>query len=277
MKKMTTQEVQQVSTEILVYVDKICREHQIEYSIFYGSLIGVERHQGYIPWDDDLDIVLTRPNYDKLIKILSIYDEYLLLSLETTKKYRYTFAKLVDKRTRVKTKQFYSSEDDKLGVFVDIFPIDGFPDSKEKRKILGEKCELYRSNMLKTLNHSYAISKSWWRAILKRIFLYPEYKRLVHSGGYTYWEKKYLDETVSYPIEIANYCGYMEFIKEKWGVFPIEWFESYEDVNFENYKVRAIKNRKEFLSLRYDDYMKLPDEKDRMTHHPYTFFWNSKK
>ena len=60
MKKLTNEDIQRISVDILVYIDKLCREHNIDYSIFYGSLIGVERHKGYIPWDDDLDIVLTR-------------------------------------------------------------------------------------------------------------------------------------------------------------------------------------------------------------------------
>ena len=95
MKPLTIKEIQETSTEILVYIDNICRQNNIEYSIYYGSLIGVERHQGYIPWDDDLDIVLTRPNYDRLINILSKDKNYLLLSLETRKNYRYTFGKYV--------------------------------------------------------------------------------------------------------------------------------------------------------------------------------------
>ncbi|WP_086313931.1 lipopolysaccharide cholinephosphotransferase [Enterococcus sp. 7F3_DIV0205] len=273
MRLLTIEEVQEVSTTILVYIDKICRENNIEYSVYYGSLIGVERHQGYIPWDDDLDIVLTRPNYDRLIKLLAEDSTYLLLSLETRKDYRYTFAKLVDKRTCVKTTQFYNSEDPELGVFVDIFPIDGFPESEEERKTFGQQCELYRSNMLATLNSSYAISKSRWKAYLKRVLLYPKYCKLLKKGDYNYWKKQFMNEVIKYSFDEASTCGYIEFIDEEWGLFPTDWFKYYEDVPFAGKKVRAIKDRKKFLTLRYGNYMELPPESERITHHPYTFYW----
>ncbi len=64
----------------------------------------------------------------------------------------------------------------------------------------------------------------------------------------------------------------MEFINEVWGVFPIEWFEHYEDVEFEGHKFKAIRDRKKFLELRYGDYMKLPPKEERISHHPYKFY-----
>lgn len=272
MKKLTNEEIQKVSVDILVYIDKLCRENNIEYSIFYGSLIGVERHKGYIPWDDDLDIVLTRPNYVNLINLLKDQKEYILLSPENTANYRYTFAKLIDKNTTVISKQYYNSEDENMGVFVDIFPIDGFPSDLEERKKIGDLCELYRSNMLFSLNQSYAISRSWWKAKAKRVLYYPKYKKLLKQGDFNYWKEKYESLVTKYPFEEAEYCGYMEFIDIYWGVFPTEWFKHYEDVEFEGHTFRAIRDRKEFLSLRYDDYMQLPPESERVTHHPYDFY-----
>lgn len=277
MKELTIKEIQATSVEILMHIDTICRENDIEYSIFYGTLIGAQRHQGYIPWDDDLDIVLTRPNYDRLINLLTKDDTYLLLSLETRENYRYTYAKLVDSRTCVKTTQFYHSEDPELGVFVDIFPIDGFPDDGETKKVFGETCERYRANMMASLNASYAISRTWWKAYSKRILHYPKHRKLVKQGGYTHWKELFMKETVKYPFDEASICGYIEFIDEIWGVFPTDWFKHYEDVVFEGQKVRAIKDRTKFLTLRYDDYMQLPPEAERVTHHPYTFYWKETK
>ncbi len=75
-------------------------------------------------------------------------EDYLLLSPENTDNYRYTFAKLIDKRTKAVSKQYYNSEDKNMGVFVDIFPIDGFPTDLTERKKFGELCELYRANMV---------------------------------------------------------------------------------------------------------------------------------
>ena len=273
MKELSINEIQEIGVEMLVYIDQICRKNDIEYSVYYGSLIGAERHQGYIPWDDDLDIVLTRPNYDRLIKILAKDKTYLLLSLETRTEYRYPFAKLIDKRTCMKTKQFYHSEDPELGVFVDIFPIDGFPADQAERKAFGERCMLYLDNMLATLNASYAISKTRWKAYGKRVLYYPKYRKLLKQGNYAHWRSLLMDEIHKYPFEEAEICGYIEFIDEEWGIVPTDWFKEYEDIIFAGKKVRAIKDRKKFLTLRYGDYMELPPESERVTHHPYTFYW----
>ena len=138
MKKVSMKEVQQISVDLLVYIDELCRDNNINYSIFYGSLIGVERHGGYIPWDDDLDIVLLRPEYEKLLDLLSKQQLYTLLSPHTTENYRYEFAKLVDPRTCAISRQYYGSESSKLGVYVDIFPLDGFPTDLTERKEFGD-------------------------------------------------------------------------------------------------------------------------------------------
>ena len=85
MQKLTLNEVQAKAVEILVYIDNICRSNNLHYTLFYGTLIGVERHKGFIPWDDDIDIVMPRPDYEVLIKILENDSNYQLLSFETRK------------------------------------------------------------------------------------------------------------------------------------------------------------------------------------------------
>ncbi|HGZ2521548.1 TPA: LicD family protein, partial [Enterococcus faecalis] len=91
MQKLTLNEVQAKAVEILVYIDNICRSNNLHYTLFYGTLIGVERHKGFIPWDDDIDIVMPRPDYELLIKILKNDSNYQLLSFETRKHFRYPF------------------------------------------------------------------------------------------------------------------------------------------------------------------------------------------
>ncbi len=80
MQKLTLKEVQAKAVEILVYIDNICRSNNLHYTLFYGTLIGVERHKGFIPWDDDIDIVMPRPDYELLIKILKNDSNYQLFS-----------------------------------------------------------------------------------------------------------------------------------------------------------------------------------------------------
>nr|WP_252899698.1 LicD family protein [Lactococcus fujiensis] len=71
MKELTDQELKQLQLEMTAYIDQICRENEIEYSLGGGSLLGSIRHKGYIPWDDDIDLMLIRPNYERLMSLLT--------------------------------------------------------------------------------------------------------------------------------------------------------------------------------------------------------------
>ncbi|OQO70923.1 lipopolysaccharide cholinephosphotransferase [Enterococcus villorum] len=272
MRKLTMAEVQKKAVDILVYIDKICRENNLKYTIFYGSLIGVERHRGFIPWDDDIDIVMPRPDYEELMELLKHDSNYKLLSFETRENFRYPFAKVVDPQTVAKTKQFFSGEEEDLGVFVDVFPIDGIPDSKEERQVLREETETYRLNLMDTLGLSYARSFNVAKAMIKLVVRYPHHKKLMKIGNNVYWQNKYQEAAKKIALDETQTCGYLEWIHIHWGVFPTQWFESYEDVEFEGHKVMAIKNRRDFLTLRYGDYMTMPPENERITHHPYDFY-----
>lgn len=274
MQELNMEQVQKNATEILLYVDEICRENNLNYSIYYGSLIGVERHSGFIPWDDDIDIVMLRPDYNKLLTILAQKKDsvFKLLSFETRDTFRYPFAKVVDSRTTVKTKQYCGVEDPDLGVFLDIFPIDGIPDSQKAQAELQTVCENYRLNMMDTLGKGYARSYSLVKSIIKGIVRYPHHRKLLSAGSASFWRDKYQEAAQQYDAVQSSYCGYMEFINREWGVFPTAWFTEFEDVDFEGHKVMAIKERKKFLTLRYGDYMQLPPVEERVTHHPYIFY-----
>lgn len=273
MKPMTLEDIKKVSLDIMIYLDKICRENDIEYAIYYGTLLGAVRHKGFIPWDDDIDIVVPRPDYDRLLKILQQESKYLLLSFETRSDYRYPFAKLVDTNTQFISNVFHWAEDKDLGVFVDIFPLDGMPSDKEVRTAYADYCELLRLNMMDTLGSSYARAKSKYKSVIKRVVKYPHHRKLLKQGDYSYWRDLYMKETVKYPFEEAETCGYMEFINYPRGLFPIEWFHSYKDIEFEGHYFRTIQEDEAFLKMCYGDYMQLPPENERVSHHTYDTFW----
>lgn len=126
MKKMTEKEAKQCMINILSYIDNICRKNKINYSIYYGSLIGAIRHKGIIPWDDDIDIILLKKDYDKLIKILKAQNnEYKILDETTDTKCVLPFAKLVNTKTYIE--QDNMNKDNNMGLFVDIFCFNNFP------------------------------------------------------------------------------------------------------------------------------------------------------
>ena len=112
----------------MVFIDKICRDHGLRYSLSYGTLIGAIRHKGFIPWDDDIDIVMPRPDHDKLIQIIKnmnspdfgIMDSYDLDSFYTTR-----ILKVYSKKTCLK--EFPHKYHLEYGAFVDVFAVNGMP------------------------------------------------------------------------------------------------------------------------------------------------------
>lgn len=268
-------EVQRRTIDILVYVDQLCREHNLKYTIYYGTLIGLERHQGFIPWDDDIDIVMRRPDYERLLAILEKETRYQLLSMNNRPHFRYPFTKLVDKQTRLVTKQIFAPEDPLMGVFLDIFPLDGIPATDAERLAYYHETEQDRLNMMDTIAPgSYARSFTPWKAWVKRITGFSRYRKVKAIGDDDYWRDQYQKAALRCPINESQYCGYLEWISHDWGVFPTRWFDDdqYEDVQFAGHTIMAIKHRVDFLHLRFGDYMQMPPESERVTHHPYEFY-----
>ena len=118
------EELKSRQLEILTRIDKFCTEHNIQYSLAFGTLLGAIRHKGYIPWDDDIDIMMLRSDYNRFISLF--YDEQLrVLSIENESRYILPFAKVVDNNS-ILIEQ--STMELPLGIYVDIFPVDNIPD-----------------------------------------------------------------------------------------------------------------------------------------------------
>ena len=161
MEKMSLKDIQRVSLEVLLDVTSFCDEHHLTYFLACGTLLGAIRHKGFIPWDDDVDIMMPRPDY-KLFLETYHSDRYKICKPSEG---RFYFAKVYDSKTvkyenGVSNKKFYP-----LGVDVDIFPLDGIVNDEEKiAKIYKKECFLemllrlanqpifHRKNPLKAIN-----------------------------------------------------------------------------------------------------------------------------
>lgn len=118
--------VQLTQLEILKELDRICKKEGLQYFLAYGCLIGAARHKGFIPWDDDLDILMPRSDYDRLMQVLpgELKTEYWLQNYETDAQYWLAYAKVRKKGTLFKEKALKNISDEKCGIWVDVFPLD---------------------------------------------------------------------------------------------------------------------------------------------------------
>ena len=262
MKKIDIEEQKKILVEILKYIDDVCEENNIKYSLVCGSLIGAVRHKGIIPWDDDIDIGLLPEEYDKLMKVLShTNNRYILLDPENNHNYYYPFAKLVDSKTVMIEKGVKSIEN--YGVYVDIFRYDYVSNNKFIRKmhykILIFIQTLFSRAMLDPKNINCLKSK-----------LIVIFARII---GANYLKKRHIklcrNKKKKTDYVLLNWPEY-GFNKE---VEKTDNFKKYQKVKFENIKAMIISNYDEVLRTMFGDYMQLPPEEDRVAKHDTEIYW----
>lgn len=127
-KNIEVEELKRIQTDILNFVDGFCKKNGLRYWLAYGTLLGAVRHKGYIPWDDDIDILMFREDYEKFVTTFKD-ERYKVFATEVNAKYPYPFAKVGDTAT-------YFEEEIKdaidTGVNIDVFPLDYIPEDRVK-------------------------------------------------------------------------------------------------------------------------------------------------
>ena len=125
-KEISDQELKKVELEILTAVHNVCEEHNIAYYLWGGTLLGAIRHGGFIPWDDDIDIAMTRSDFEAFQKVFSS-DKYTISTCDSNSNHPYWHVKVYDNRT-IKKERIYYQNSAYLGVDIDIFLLDSFSD-----------------------------------------------------------------------------------------------------------------------------------------------------
>ena len=131
MRVIETEELKKLQLEILDFFVEFTEQHHLTYFLSGGTLIGAIRHHGYIPWDDDIDVMMPREDYDKMLKVFPKHDRYQVYCSETIENYPMAFATINDVRT-FKDEWKFRKKCNVLCVNIDIFPIDNLPDTKEE-------------------------------------------------------------------------------------------------------------------------------------------------
>lgn len=264
---MTIKEIHDVALKIMKEIHEFCMANNIQYSLAYGSMIGAARHKGFIPWDDDIDIWMTRPNFEKFTRTFvsksgfrhsSMYDKDSLICFDRVYE---------TKETLIKTQ--YKACDGDVGVFVDVFPLDGVPEDEGRRnkqyidfssKIT---CLLYARWLI-----GYIERKQGWRklyGICRLLF------NDVRWGEYRRAHNKMLEIAKAEDVGKSNFCCCFQcgdaYRKNQQELLPTAYFWNYILTEFEGAEFMICEDYDKILKIIYGDYMKLPPEEERYRSH----------
>ncbi len=269
MKQITLEEMQKIELDIMLEFSKICKNHGLRYYLAGGTLLGAVRHQGFIPWDDDIDIKMPRKDYEKFIKIskLELPSHLYVMSPYDKKNCQYTFMKICDKRTKLV--EYSENNIKELSVYIDILPMDGYPSNRNKLDKHIKK--LYRWNSLYHYSQiNYELTGSKYNHI--SLFLLKNLKKIYPSLPYSIY-KRLTKIASKYDYETSEYVGLAvegNLYKE---IFNKQWLQETMYLKFEGYEFLVPNGYKNHLKIFYGDYMKLPPKENRVTHHKNEAYW----
>lgn len=266
--ELSVKETQSISLEILDTIANICEHLNLRYYLFYGTLIGAIRHKGYIPWDDDLDIMMPRKDHDILMDYLkehiSEYEHLEVFNHENNSKYPYMITRISDNRYRI---IMDNEEEYGMGVFIDIYPFDGLGNTKEEALKYALKGDRLSSICYQATRKRFAIETT--TSTFRKFIKFPVFLIAKLYGKDRLQDKLEKLARVK-PYDESEYVGCVVWLSggEK-DIFLRKWFDEYLVVPFGDKKYRVPKEYDTILRKIYGDYMKLPPEKDRVGHHNY--------
>ena len=262
MKEFTNEDIKSVSLEILDQVHDFCIKNNIKYSLFYGTLLGAVRHKGFIPWDDDIDIAMPRKDYNRFLKTFKT-NELKVYSCETDSKYVLPFAKICNINT-IKHEAVYDKYRYDIGFGIDLFPVDYIESYELYKKMKNKENRLIKKRIYATIDVK--PSDNFLKKILKKIVIVP------YQGKGNYYANKltnYFDRDCEKNFSLTNDI----FVTKPDHIYDADIFEDLVLSQFEDRKYFIVNKFDNVLKACYGDYMKLPPEEKRITHHDFVAYF----
>lgn len=249
--QMTLPEIKMTAKQILAYVDDFCNRQGLRYWVCSGTLLGTIRHKGFIPWDDDVDIFLPWKDYQRFMELFKETEYLGLVGFGTERRNDYPdpLAKVVDKRTIVL--EDIGTVQKTNPMWIDLFPLIGLPDDPQERVLFYAE--------YKELN------RQIWQAFYAKngnINVFPE------------WFEKQKAFLSKYDFDQASCVGVLGTIYEERDCAPREVYDKTLRMPFEELMVNVPGGYQRYLDNLYgSDWMKMPEESKRKTHHNFRAYW----
>lgn len=245
-------EFRKVQLNILKDIDTFCSLNELKYSLGFGTLIGAIRHKGYIPWDDDIDIIMTRENYDFFINNYKS-DKYRVLNRKFDTKFNYPFTKVDD--PNYKLVEMVDDQYD-LGINIDVFPID--PSTNLNFKIHQFLFKILTVKRI-SLTTDRGLLKNSSLKVLRLFSKVMPYNFIFGLMDRFRIKKEIKDDTQ---------CTYL-YVEYNKPLLPGSTFNNYIYHEFEGNKYMIVKEYGRFLKNYYGNYMQLPPIESQVTHHDF--------
>ncbi|MGM0302692.1 lipopolysaccharide cholinephosphotransferase [Enterococcus sp. AZ048] len=259
-------EIHKKELDIALEFRKICEKYDLKYFMLGGSMLGAIRHNGFIPWDDDIDFGMPRDDYDKFIDLVTneLSKKYNFVSFENTKDYKLFFSKIEDRSYTMIDKS--NIKDKIVFPWIDIFPIDGVP---EKLVNFWKIRYLYRRAKFQMSQFDNISINRKKRPLHERALI--NFAKIVNNFDILSEDKEYL--------KLQNFLKSTPYDSSKYvingmGAYKLremalrDWFDELEDIQFEGTKLKGLikENAELYLTQLYGNYMVLPVLEDRFQH-----------
>lgn len=263
-KELTGEQLKEIELNILREVKYVCDKNKLHFFLCGGTLLGAIRHNGFIPWDDDIDIYMPREDYSKFITLFNEHSgkQYKFVCMENTPAYCIPFGKVVCTETSLFETQVRSTPG--MGVYVDVFPLDGLGNSLDEAKKIIRKCSRYRTQLELAMSKK---RKATPLNIIKNL-----YCQMLFIGRRKIYNK-YLRVATNKTFDRSQYVAFCGAFYGEREILEQDIFLYSELHQFENEMYPIPVGYDTYLKKLYGDYMILPPMEKRVTHHSFVAYY----
>ena len=253
-------EIKGMEVQIMDFFMDFCQAHGLHCFLAYGTLLGAVRHKGFIPWDDDIDLMMPRPDYEKMLKLWKDTPDYQILEVRRTGDYAYPFAKICNANTYMEENGVIGQYD--MGLYVDIFVFDALPGTpEESRKFLDRTATLEKARMYSNMPAELLLrdgGHNWDRRLLWHLLKAVGPHRIA----------RHMDRfNASHDYAAATWGACLDTRFPERETLPISAYAETVQLEFEGQTYPAPRDYELVLTTCYGDYMQLPPEEERVLKH----------